>query len=494
MLRRLTLSQKLLFIILPLFLLAMLFSRMVNNYFQKEEALRQARHSAQTYAELVRESLVEMMVTKEQIDDSYLDRLSLLGDMKNLHVCFLPDSLHLRAFLQSPERTDRLKDRALRFAHKVDYAEPTFGEGKASWKESSTRFEAIIPFQATKKCQQCHNVPLGYVLGAAHMEIPLTGLQKALSRNWERSLFIILFFATLVSVATMFIFNRFLTERVSKLAEATEHYARGELDYPAPGAEERDELGILARAFNSMRLKLKQVQEEKIRAERLATVGQLASSIIHDFRSPMTAIRLSIDSLRELSHAPREQLERYYKQIVKSVDRLLAMAQELLDYTRGDLKLELKEWDISSLLEELRVDFDLLSAERNVRFIVERVTSGVVKIDRDRFERALLNIINNALEAMSDGGELRLSAIRSDGELQIDISDNGPGIPPEIQAGVFEPFVSAGKKRGTGLGLAITKRIVQQHQGDISFHSEPGKGTTFIIRLPLVRSAIPQER
>jgi signal transduction histidine kinase len=95
-----------------------------------------------------------------------------------------------------------------------------------------------------------------------------------------------------------------------------------------------------------------------------------------------------------------------------------------------------------------------------------------------------VNIINNAQDAMPQGGELHLTVDRDDGTIRFTITDSGNGIPPEIRDRMFEAFVTAGKKKGTGLGLAITKRIVDQHGGTIEVQSEPGKGTTFVVSIP----------
>ena len=109
-----------------------------------------------------------------------------------------------------------------------------------------------------------------------------------------------------------------------------------------------------------------------------------------------------------------------------------------------------------------------------------------MRADRDLLKQALLNLVVNSMEAMPGGGELRLEAAARGEMAEIRVSDTGPGIPPELREKIFRLYFTT-KKEGSGIGLAMTFRIVQLHDGTIDFTSEPGKGTTFVIQLPLVQ-------
>ena len=122
--------------------------------------------------------------------------------------------------------------------------------------------------------------------------------------------------------------------------------------------------------------------------------------------------------------------------------------------------------------------------QANIQLHIEKRYTGTAVFDPDRLHRALINIINNAQDAMPQGGVLHIIASRENNRLSFSISDSGVGIPPEIKDKIFDAFVTAGKKRGTGLGLAITKRIIDQHGGTIEVESESGKGTRFIVKIP----------
>src|SRR5207248_1897573 len=112
-------------------------------------------------------------------------------------------------------------------------------------------------------------------------------------------------------------------------------------------------------------------------------------------------------------------------------------------------------------------------------------------LERSRMERAFVNLIGNALEAMPDGGEVHISARLEEGSAIVQVQDNGPGIAPEIRSSLFQPFVSAGKRNGLGLGLALTRQTVLEHGGDMWVDSEPGRGARFSFRLPGAQVAQP---
>jgi two-component system sensor kinase FixL len=110
-------------------------------------------------------------------------------------------------------------------------------------------------------------------------------------------------------------------------------------------------------------------------------------------------------------------------------------------------------------------------------------------LERSRMERAFMNLVGNALEAMPEGGEVRISAALEEGSVVVQVEDNGPGIAPEIRSQLFQPFVSAGKRNGLGLGLALTRQTVLEHGGDMWVESEPGHGARFSFRLPGAQAA-----
>jgi PAS domain S-box-containing protein len=219
------------------------------------------------------------------------------------------------------------------------------------------------------------------------------------------------------------------------------------------------------------------------RNERLALVGRMAATIIHDFKNPMTVIKGFMPLLADagLSAAEREE----YSQIVTSeVDRMVGMTQELLDFTKGGaatLRPEL--WHVPQFLDEVSRVLERELTRDGVELRTEVGTKAQVLIDADKMKRVFFNIAFNARDAMKGGGLFVIRATDVPAFVHFDLRDNGPGIPEEIQESLFQPFVTAGKATGTGLGLAIAKQIVESHGGTIGVESTPGQGATFCINL-----------
>ncbi len=230
--------------------------------------------------------------------------------------------------------------------------------------------------------------------------------------------------------------------------------------------------------------------EEKIRDERFATIGQMASGIIHDIKNPMATIKGFAGLLGDLEFTPEER-KQYSKMIVSEVDRLVLMIEDLLTFSRGfKTKYSIESVRAGEYIREALAVIEKSLQDQGITVELNLEYDGPVMLDREKFKRVLFNLTGNAREAMHDGGKL-LVLLRNAGEsVELVISDTGPGIPVEILETLFEPFVTMGKKKGTGLGLAITKRIVEDLGGSI--RAENGNcsgiagynGANFIIHLP----------
>lgn len=225
--------------------------------------------------------------------------------------------------------------------------------------------------------------------------------------------------------------------------------------------------------------------EQVVHKARMQLVGEMASSTIHDFKNPMTGIQLAVEMIGQRTDDP--VIVRYCELIRGQLRRMLAMAEELLAYSRGVSQLQKERVVLGQLLHELLVYNEDYAKRQNVSLEV-LAADLTVEVDRVRLLRALQNLINNSIEAMSSGGVVVVRGFREGDVLRIDVSDNGPGIPESIRDKLFEPFVTHGKKGGTGLGMAIARAVVEAHGGSIGFTTETGKGTTFTVRLPCLAS------
>ena len=230
----------------------------------------------------------------------------------------------------------------------------------------------------------------------------------------------------------------------------------------------------------------KALQERINRAERLAALGQVVAEISHEIRNPLMMIG---GFARQLAKESRDEKNlTKLNLIVSEVQRLESLLKEMRDFYLPR-PLELKDVDINALLKQVH---DLIKEDckkRSIRLEFKTDREEIfVEADRARLEQVLLNLAKNALEAMEQGGKISFASGLKQGVAEISISDEGVGIPEEEQGKVFSPFYTT-KKQGTGLGLSICKRIIEDHrESSLSFTSEKGKGSTFVITMPLSRS------
>ncbi len=225
--------------------------------------------------------------------------------------------------------------------------------------------------------------------------------------------------------------------------------------------------------------------QELVNNERLAIVGKMASSIIHDIKNPMTTIKAYAQVLRKkIGESEATQL---VDEVIKQIDRLVNMTQEILDFSRGVTNIEFLKVNlgdfINGTISFLQEDFkkNKIEIEKQIEF------DGEVEIDIDKMTRVVFNIAHNSRDAMPEGGKFIIKTWQEDNFFFMQFTDTGKGMPEEVKKKLFEPFVTYGKKHGTGLGLAIVKKIVTEHKGEIFVESELGKGTTITIKLPLTQ-------
>ena len=249
-----------------------------------------------------------------------------------------------------------------------------------------------------------------------------------------------------------------------------------------------DEIEDLATTFSAMRAVLEEnlrtirsQQHELIRQEKLASVGQLLAALAHDLRNPLGVIRSSAQVVLEgpQDEAIRHEMARY---IIDEVDKLSQRLHDFLRYARQKppdptdcaaedvIREALKQWKAQGGHERIRVEQRF---ERNLPRI---------RIDPEQIKEALMNVLMNAREAMTEGGTLTLATRSAEGgRVEINVTDTGSGIAPDHLARIFEPFFTT-KTYGTGLGLTNVKRLVEDNGGTLAVTSTQGTGTTFTLR------------
>jgi two-component system, NtrC family, sensor kinase len=241
-------------------------------------------------------------------------------------------------------------------------------------------------------------------------------------------------------------------------------------------------MGRLARTFNNMCASIRQAREDLIRQERISTIGRLSGSIVHDLRNPLAAIYGGAEMMVD-ADLPPGHMKRLAGNIYRASRRIQELLQDLLNVSRGKTAAP----ELCRLREVASAACDSLASAAEAQgvsislFIPPEIE---VPLERSRMERAFVNLIGNALEAMPDGGRVHISASIDGDSAVVTVEDTGPGIAPEIRPNLFQPFVSAGKRNGLGLGLALTRQTVIEHGGDMWVESEPGRGARFVFRLP----------
>jgi signal transduction histidine kinase len=226
---------------------------------------------------------------------------------------------------------------------------------------------------------------------------------------------------------------------------------------------------------------LRKSQEQLLKAQRLAVIGELAGMVGHDLRNPLTSIA---GATYYMKRRPNSKADAKIMEMLELVEKNIAYSNkiinDLLDYSR-DVKLDLSESNPKSLIKEA---LSLIEVPKNVKVIDSTEHEIKMKVDIEKMVRALVNIIKNAFDAMPNGGTLTIRSRRTNGNVDFAFSDTGAGIDKETLARLWGPLFTT-KARGMGFGLAICKRIVDAHGGSIMVDSKLGKGTTFAVTLPL---------
>jgi signal transduction histidine kinase len=223
--------------------------------------------------------------------------------------------------------------------------------------------------------------------------------------------------------------------------------------------------------------------EEVVHKEKQSLIGEMAGTLMHDLRNPVQVILSSIDLMR-IIHPDDETVDCCNK-MQSQCDRLMSMAGELLEFSRGDAKLHLVRTDTTALLAQFRAYNDEAFRPVGISIVTED-DPAEIEVDAMRLQRVLQNLVSNAVQSFASkiGARVDLRAWVSDSVLNLSVRDNGPGLPPAVLDRLFQPFVTYGKSGGTGLGLAIVHNVVTAHRGKITVQTQAGQGTEFLIRLP----------
>jgi two-component system NtrC family sensor kinase len=367
---------------------------------------------------------------------------------------------------------------------------------------------------------ECHAHPAEMkVLGVLDVRLSLETVDQEVAGMKYRVLLVTAVEITLISIFIIYFTRRFLGRPIEKLIEGTKAVSQMELDKPLDIIDSSEELDELARSFDVMRdrlrsalgeinqftqnletkveertQQLKAAQKKLLQSDRLASLGQLSASVAHEINNPVSGVlNLSMLMQRMLKEdgVPPDRLpefRKYLVQVTNETARVGRIVSDLLAFSRRG-KPQQAPADINRIVA---TTLSLVEHKMKLSNVAVKVTLSEqlppVHCDLSQIQQVVLNLVLNAAEATQTRSErcVTVSTSSSEGMAQIFVSDNGEGIPPENLSKIFDPFFTTKPEgKGVGLGLAVTYGIIEAHGGDIEVKSTVGRGTTFIVSLPL---------
>jgi two-component system NtrC family sensor kinase len=396
------------------------------------------------------------------------------------------------------------------------------------YKPNGSRVLGVItPIENQPRCANaaCHAHPASQqILGVLDTNLSLAAADASLAQGTRHLLAYMLLAAVLISFLSYQFVWQVVHEPVKRLTAGTQKLGEGERGHQIQVGS-RDELGELAHSFNRMSLQLRKDEEEitawartledrveektrelkrahdhVLQVEKMASVGKLAAVVAHEINNPLSSILTYAKLLRKWMDRPdhgsekREEVEQCLELIAAESRRCGDLVKNLLTFSRVQ-PINLQPSDIGAVVKRCMRLVQHQLELGNIQAQVQ-VADGLPAVicDPAQIEQVLLALVMNAIDAMPRGGNLWVTATpRDDGELLLQVRDDGSGIAPEILLQIFEPFLTTKESgHGVGLGLAISHSIVERHGGRIEVESEVGRGTTFTVHLPLPAAASQQ--
>jgi len=466
------LNSKLVIIMLSLLVLAMLTLFTLNQYAQND-LVSEIQESSQEISKAVQMSIEDLT---SEAETSRLTEYLRKAREKGINEINIINTEGEIIDSSDPEKIG--KKREIKKLEKGVHAAPR--QGKGATVLSQKPYEVIVPVIVGDE-------QIGYV----QINMLLDNIRDIQHANFIRRLFATCMIFAVGIALTIFLAKRY-TAPIHNLVDDFKRVSAGDLSVTIP-VTSGDEIGELAGGFNNMveKLREREVLEKRLNeAEHLSRVGQLASGIAHEIRNPLNYISLAIDHLKA-EMLPRcgdkcGELTELTDKIKEEVRRANYMVLNFMNYGRP-LKLRRSLLPYPELLAKILPLVDDRMAEQHIR-IEQAIEENLppLWVDQELMRNCILNFLNNAAQAMNNGGVIRLGANLEEGNprVRLTFADQGSGIREEDIDKIFQPYFTT-KDVGIGLGLAITERIIKEHDGQITVASRPGEGTTFTVLLPL---------
>jgi len=290
--------------------------------------------------------------------------------------------------------------------------------------------------------------------------------------------------AVLVGSLLVFLISHTFTRPLRELVSGVRALGEGNFSYPVM-VRGHDEVAEVTVAFDEMRRTLQKNRQDLLDAERLATIGRMASSISHDLRHSLAAIFANAEFLCG-SNLTAGQQEELYQEIRIAVDRMTDLLDSLMELSWTREALRPSFGDVRDSVDRAVQAVRTHPEFHRVHISVSSQGNNIGWFDPKKLERALYNLLRNACEvAPIESGRVEVKVLNRSAGVEIRVNDNGPGIPDPIRQRLFEPFVSYGKENGSGMGLAVAQKIIQDHGGEICVERTSETGTVFKLTVPL---------
>ena len=303
----------------------------------------------------------------------------------------------------------------------------------------------------------------------------------------------ILFYSFIAIFLFAIVVGHLLSQKIVKSLREIENLAKtiseGKFD-TIEGISSKDELGSVIAAINSMSYELRHREEQIIQSKKLASLGVLTAGVAHELTNPINNISMIAQTYAEMyEKLSREQRIDFMNKVDGETERVKNIVRNLLDFSKPK-ESDLEEGDINAVIHKTlklvqnMLDISNIDTRLNLNTEIPHVF-----IDGHQIEQVFVNLVTNAVQAMSGGGKLFISTrLGSNGDhIEITVMDTGKGIPPEYLPHIFDPFFSTKGEGGTGLGLSVSYGIIKNHKGTIRAASKVGSGTTFTIDLPVYK-------
>ncbi len=349
-------------------------------------------------------------------------------------------------------------------------------------------------------CYPCHGSKIR-IIGVLDVNYSLVDTRQQIVEATKLFLFstaaIIIFLAASISLLML----KFVRMPLNRMVENMARVEQGDLSVRMKEEQRRDEIGRLITSFDSMVDKLDTAKKEleqyhfqqMERADRLASVGEMAAGIAHEIKNPLTGIAAAITIIKE-DFEPDDPRTEVVNEVLEQIKRLDKTVNDLLFFGKPALP-EPTYVNLNNIVEKTLAFASQYKSGRNVEKRLElEATLPPVYVDPKQIQQVFLNLILNALQAMQNSGTLTIGTTLAERDgtkwARVSIADTGPGIPAQLLAKIFTPVFTT-KAQGTGLGLAICHKLVTQHGGELHVSSEDGAGTVFTVDLPVV--GLPEE-